>query len=73
MGLRPVVLPAVLPRALALCSTVWEEGATDSHPRVTAEAAGRRRPSGPSVLHCAARSVARATQLSRIGSYADHD
>ena len=68
MGLRPVGRPAVLPRAPAPCSTVREDKATDSQPRVTAGAVGRRRPSGPGVLGCAARSVARATQLWRIGS-----
>ena len=68
MGLRRVGRPAVLPRAPAPCSTVREEEATDSQPRVTAGAVGRRRPSGPGVLDCAARSVARATQLWRIGS-----
>ncbi len=68
MGPRPVVLPAVLPRALASCSTVREEEATESQPCVTTGPAGRRRPSGPGVLDCAARSVARATQLWRIQS-----
>ena len=63
--------PAVLPRAPAPCSTVREEEATDSQPRVTAGAAGRRRASGPGVLDCAARSVARTTQLWRIRSSAD--
>ena len=72
LGLRPVARPAVLPRALAPSSTVRQEEATNSQPRVTAGAAGWRRPSGPGVLDCAARSVARATQLWRIGSWADH-
>jgi hypothetical protein len=38
--------PAVLSRTLASCSTVREEKATDSQPRVTTGAGGRRRPSG---------------------------
>ena len=46
MGLRPLGLPAVLPRALAPCSTVRKEEAPDSQSRVTTGAAGRRRPSG---------------------------
>lgn len=71
MGPRPIVLTAVLPHAVAPCSTVREEEATDSQPRVTTGPAGRRRPSGPGVLDYAANSVARATQLWRIGSWAD--
>ena len=69
MGLRPVGRPAVLPSALAPSSTVRAAEATDSQPRVAAGAVGRRCPSRPGVLDCAARSVARATQLWRIGSY----
>ncbi len=68
LGLRPAVLPAVLTRALAPCSTVRQEETTDPQPRATTEAAGRRRPSGRGVLDCAVRSVGPATQLRRIGS-----
>ena len=71
MGLRPVGRPAVLPRVLAPCSTVREEETTGPQPRVIVGAASRRRPSRPGVLDCAARSVARATQLWRIGSSPD--
>ena len=70
MGLRPVGRPAVLPRAPAPRSAVWKEEATGSQPRVTAGVASRRRPLDSGVLDCAARSVARATQLWRIGSWA---
>ena len=56
MGPRPVVLPAVLPGALASCSAVREEDATDTQPSVTTGPAGRRRRSGPGVLDCAATS-----------------
>jgi hypothetical protein len=71
MGRRPVPLPAVLPRALASCSTARQEEAIDPQPRATTGAAGRRRPPVPGVLDCAVRSVGRATQLWRIGSWAD--
>ena len=47
MGPRPVVLPAVQPRALASCSTVRQEDATDSQPCVTTGPAGQRRPQAP--------------------------
>ena len=73
MDLRPVDRPAVLPRAPAPSSTVREEEATDSQPRAAAGVASQRRPSGPGVLDCAARSVARATQLWRIGSSATQE
>jgi hypothetical protein len=46
MGPQPIVLPAVLSRALAPCSTVREEDATDWQPGVATGAARRRRPAG---------------------------
>ena len=68
MGLRPVILPAVLPRALAPCSTARPQEVIDPQPHATIGAAGRRRPPVLSVLDCAVASVGRATQLWRIGS-----
>ena len=68
MGLRPVGRPAVLPRAPAPCSTVREEEATDSQPASQQRRSAGAALPGPGVLDCAARSVARTTQLWRIGS-----
>jgi hypothetical protein len=67
MGPRPVTVDALLSRAPAQGSIASEEEAYGPQARVRTAASGRHSRLGPAVLSRAARSVARATQLRRIG------
>ena len=71
MGLRPGVVSGAIPRVLAQCSNAREEEVSSLQARVRTGPTGPRHRPGPDALDCAARSVGRATQLWRIGSYAN--